>query len=81
MKVFIFKYSVPLVYVLACTVLVLLFAATFFYQQKTRVQDYNRVLILQNDSILSENIHLKNSLLQQDDVLSGKKEGLSIHYR
>lgn len=81
MRVFIFKYSVPLVYALASAVLVLILAAYLLYQQKTKAQSFNRVLILQNDSILSENIQLKNSLLQQEVKVSGKKDGLSASYR
>ena len=80
MRVFIFKYSVPLVFALAATVLVLTFAAALLYQQKNKVQSHNRVLILQNDSILSENIQLKNSLLQQEIKSPGKRNGLSVNY-
>ena len=80
MRVFIFKYSVPLVYTLISTVLVLLFTATLLYQQKSRVQSHNRILILQNDSILSENIQLKNSILQQETKSPGRKNGLSVRY-
>lgn len=80
MRVFIFKYSVPLVYVLLATVLVLSFAALMLYQQKSKVQTVNRVLILQNDSILSENIELKNAILQQEVSGSDKKDRLSVKY-
>lgn len=80
MRVFIFKYSVPLVYVLLATVLVLSFAALLLYQQKSKVQTVNRVLILQNDSILSENIELKNAILQQEVSGSDKKDRLSVKY-
>ena len=80
MRVFIFKYSVPLVYALTTAVLVLTFASVLLYQQKSKTQNVNRVLILQNDSILSENIQLKNSLLQQEVKTPGNKEGLSVKY-
>ena len=78
MRVFIFKYSVLLVYGLFATVLVLSFAALLLYQQKSKVQTVNRVLILQNDSILSENIALKNAMLQQEVKGSEKKDRLSV---
>lgn len=81
MRVFIFKYSIPLVYALAVTVLVLAFASALLYAQKSRVQIHNRELILQNDSILSENIQLKNSLLQQEMKDPVKKDRLSVNYR
>jgi hypothetical protein len=80
MKVFIFKYSVPLVYALTAVVLVLTFAAVLLYQQKSKAQNVSRVLILQNDSILSENIQLKNSLLQREVKETGTKDGLSVKY-
>jgi hypothetical protein len=80
MRVFIFKYSVPLVYALTSTVLVLFFAAALLYQQKSKAQSVNRVLILQNDSILSENIQLKNALLQQEVKSPEKRDGLSVKY-
>lgn len=80
MRVFIFKYSVPLVYALTAVVLVLTFAAVLLYQQKNKAQDVSRVLILQNDSILSENIQLKNSLLQREVKSPGTKDGLSVKY-
>ncbi|HEY1023263.1 MAG TPA: hypothetical protein VGE06_13170 [Flavisolibacter sp.] len=80
MRVFIFKYSVPLVYALTAIVLVLTFAASLLYQQKNRAQNVSRVLILQNDSILSENIQLKNSLLEREVKETGTKDRLSVKY-
>ena len=80
MRVFIFKYSVPLVYALATAVLALTFATALLYQQKNKTKSANRVLILQNDSILSENIELKNSIIQQEGKAPGKKDGLSAKY-
>ncbi|MBB1286528.1 hypothetical protein HRH25_19255 [Flavisolibacter sp. BT320] len=80
MRVFIFKYSVPLVYALTSAVLVLFFATALLYQQKSKAQSVNRVLILQNDSILSENIQLKNALLQQEVGPTEKKDRLSVKY-
>ena len=80
MRVFIFKYSVPLVYALASAVLVLFLAAALLYTQNSKVQSLNRNLILQNDSILSENIQLKNLLLSQEVKQPTKKNGLSVNY-
>lgn len=78
MRVFIFKYGVQLVYALSATVLVLAVAALLLYQQNCKAQTVNRVLVLQNDSILSENIALKNAMLQQEVKSSGKRDRLSV---
>ncbi|RYZ62725.1 MAG: hypothetical protein EOO14_01390 [Chitinophagaceae bacterium] len=78
MRVFIFKYGVQLVYALTATVLVLAVAALLLYKQNCKAQTVNRVLVLQNDSILSENIALKHAILQQEVKGAGKKDRLSV---
>lgn len=77
MKFLLFKYSVPLVYALTALLLVLATAAVMLYAQRGTALQQNRQLILQNDSILSENIKLKNSLLQAEVKQLSKKASLS----
>lgn len=70
------KYRVSLFYFFSTALIVLAVTAAAFYWQKNRMVEENRTLILQNDSILSENIHLKN-FLQQQVTVPEKKAGFS----
>jgi hypothetical protein len=72
MKFVLFRYSFPLVYSLSAMVLVLLLTTSFLYHQKTKTQSYNRVLILQNDSLLSEQIRLKNAIPRTENSTGDK---------
>jgi hypothetical protein len=73
MKVLLFRYSVPLVYFLSAVVMVLIIVTLLLYFGKSKAETYNRFLILQNDSILSEHIRLKNAFQQQQGSRSEKK--------
>ena len=77
MKALLFKYNTVIIYLLGSIVVVLSFAALFLYRQQTSMVQENRFLILQNDSILSENIELKNQLLQKQTALPVKKQSLT----
>lgn len=77
MKVFLFKYSVSLVYILSASVFVLMVAAFLLYNDRSKVQSHNHTLILQNDSIIAEHINLKNELLKHQLRNPGKKVSLS----
>ncbi len=48
--------------VLTAIVAILFFSNIFFYAQYHSYKNENRHLILQNDSIMSANIHLKDTL-------------------
>lgn len=74
MKVFLFKYSLSLIYILSVSVFVLLVAAFLLYTDRNKVQHHNHTLILQNDSIIAEHINLKNELLQQELKSAAKKQ-------
>lgn len=50
--------------------LVLMVASGFLYQQNRIYQNQNRRLIILNDSILSENMELKNALQQEKNSAS-----------
>ena len=77
MKVFLFKHSVSLVYILGATVLVLMIAAFLLYAEKSRVLSVNHALILQNDSIISEHINLKQQMLQREFGSGSNREEMS----
>ena len=55
----------PVFLLLLAGILALSFLSGFLYKQKNGVQEHNRQLIIQNDSILSVNILLKDSLKQK----------------
>jgi hypothetical protein len=77
MKAFLHKYTAPMFSALTAVVVLLLVASTLLYMEKAEVKTQNRVLILQNDSILSENIRLRNTL-QQEAILPTEKTKLSL---
>ncbi len=62
---------------LTAVVVLLLVASALLYIEKAEVKTQNRVLILQNDSILSENIRLRNTL-QQEAILPTEKTKISL---
>lgn len=77
MRVIRFKYSFPVISFLSASVVVLLIASFFLYSEKNKAQYHNRVLIIQNDSILSENIKLRNASIQQQ-VSTEEEENYSL---
>lgn len=54
----------PLFFLLNCIVLLLCVLVIFLYREKKTVQQQNRELIIQNDSIMSVNIVLTDSVKQ-----------------
>ena len=81
MKLFLLKYSVSLVYILGVTVVFLVVAAVFLFMEKKRVLSNNHSLILQNDSIMSEHIHLKQQFLQRQFDPPGNGIEMSTQHR
>ena len=65
MKLFLSRYSLPLLYFLSAFVFLLLATSFLLYHQKNQFANHNRLLIVQNDSIMAENIKLKNIVLEQ----------------
>jgi len=54
--------SAPILIILAGATLILSFTAGHFYNETLKYKEQNRALIIQNDSILSVNIELKNAI-------------------
>lgn len=55
-------FSAPLFIILSGITILLAFTAGHFYRETKKYQEQNRALIIQNDSIISVNIELRNAI-------------------
>ena len=73
MRVPSYSISKPIFFLLSGGLLILAGLSGFFYQEKRVVQEQNRLLIIQNDSIMSVNILLNDSMRQKLPMAFPKK--------
>jgi uncharacterized membrane protein YciS (DUF1049 family) len=69
--------SKPLFLLLSAGLVSLGVLTGFFYQEKQTIQEQNRQLIIQNDSIISVNILLNDSIRQKPPEVLPKKNLVS----
>ena len=62
MKALVRRYRFLFLYLVPMVVLVLVLCSGFLYKENREVRRINRELMVQNDSILSVNLELKNAL-------------------
>jgi hypothetical protein len=72
-----FSISKPIFFLLSGGLITLGALTGFFYKEKRMMQEQNRLLIIQNDSIMSVNILLNDSIRQKMPGVFPKKALLS----